>query len=1277
MNESPFKFLDSYTKADKDIFFGREKETEEIFSRLFYSKMLLIYGPSGSGKTSLLQCGVANRFGEHDWKPIFIRRKQNIIHSINSELGKQAITSLKEKSTVKENLYSLYLDYLTPIYLIFDQFEELFIFGTIDEKQEFVNEIKNILSSSDGNTHIIFSIREEYLANLTAFEDDIPELFENRIRIEKMKKPQAIAAIEEPCKVGEVSLEEGVSEKVLERLSTKSGFIELTWLQVIMDSLYKKAFERDTSQLIIKNEDVDQLGKMGDVLGNFLNEQLKAMEEGEKGEAILKAMISSDGTKRQLTIEELNSSLQSLGKQFSKENILNLLQHLVNVRIISDKDENGRYELKHDSLAAKIYEKLTLAEKELLEVRQFIENAYQHYLNRKVLLRQEDLNYISPYQSKLILKNELLNFIKASKKEIEKTRKRKRRVIAIAGLMAITILIGFSYWTWKQSRISRSNELAAFALTKLETDPTLAYLLSEKAYRTYEGFLSKKVLFESFNKKNFYRTLPGSDFQISPTDNYLITTTSDTTIALWNINFNLIKDEIPHNKYSNNGYIIRPIIINDGKLFITSKDFVIYTWSSEGQLIDKFIFDRKEFNLDDEKLQFKYYIFDDRYVVLYIYSESNLCYVLDIKTREKIRIAAGDSTNENIWQVKISFDRKHFLIATQSDLSPENDNLYLYNRNGNLLNITQIKAYSTPHFINDSSYFLDGRDTSFKIYNLKGKIIKQLNLGNGFCYLMDYSKDSIMIVLKDNTAYIVNQSDYTTHNLGICSLSGGNFSETSKYIAIYNYRTDISIIYNTDGSKVSELDGPFISFSSDDKYSITKKANTINVNTIDGNLISSLIVPKSNNLDAILFKSNEHIILSNGYSNHCYLWKFLEKDPLVFNNKALLGMNKPLTCRSSEKYYTSDFLKISSSGELLLSSIGSDTLYLFNNYGNLVNKFIEGEGKEFYNGFFLNNDKNILTLNIHNESILWHTNGDKIFSFDYFGKIENSTNTFQYLPKIDLIISNSKNDNTTIYVYKLDGDVVNKLYGHNSPVVSIKADNNNLYSLSENGKIYIWNLSNISESNCLIDSIIFNRTKPIYINFSKDKNKFLVCFSDSSFYVGDIRKVNNRDLSHKFTDYYNKIEFINDDLYLCHFIESRTAIISGNGKRFKQFVVMAYNGKLIKSNGEELKPIKNTNVIYSLNIDQTCDQLICSYKNKQNECKTSILDNNLNILYTIPTSTIAFSPNDDFIAAIEEGKIKLYPANVEKIVKLIREDKIYGEIRDFTEEEKKEFRIKN
>jgi len=33
----PFKFLDPYTKADRDIFFGRDREIDELYSRLLAS----------------------------------------------------------------------------------------------------------------------------------------------------------------------------------------------------------------------------------------------------------------------------------------------------------------------------------------------------------------------------------------------------------------------------------------------------------------------------------------------------------------------------------------------------------------------------------------------------------------------------------------------------------------------------------------------------------------------------------------------------------------------------------------------------------------------------------------------------------------------------------------------------------------------------------------------------------------------------------------------------------------------------------------------------------------------------------------------------------------------------------------------------------------------------------------------------------------------------------------------------------------------------------------
>ena len=62
----PFKFLDSYTVEDRNIFFGREKEIEEIFRMLYSGKLILVYGRSGTGKSSIVNCGLLSRIPRED-----------------------------------------------------------------------------------------------------------------------------------------------------------------------------------------------------------------------------------------------------------------------------------------------------------------------------------------------------------------------------------------------------------------------------------------------------------------------------------------------------------------------------------------------------------------------------------------------------------------------------------------------------------------------------------------------------------------------------------------------------------------------------------------------------------------------------------------------------------------------------------------------------------------------------------------------------------------------------------------------------------------------------------------------------------------------------------------------------------------------------------------------------------------------------------------------------------------------------------------------------------
>ncbi|MCK4663666.1 MAG: ATP-binding protein, partial [Bacteroidales bacterium] len=271
---SPFKFLDSYTKQDKDIFFGREQEIEELYQKVFESKILLVYGISGTGKSSLIDCGLANKFNDSDWLPINIRRGKDINESLITALSKNALTPFKEipasagtestKSmsspkamTIKsgvipekakriseisltKTLKSIYLDHFKPIYLIFDQFEEVFIFGSKEERKEFIKNVKKVIES-EVQCKFLFVIREEYLAGITEFEKEIADFFSNRMRVEKMNRQNAKQVIEEPCKVYNIEVEKGFAEELIEKLSPESTEVELTYLQVYLDKVFRTA----------------------------------------------------------------------------------------------------------------------------------------------------------------------------------------------------------------------------------------------------------------------------------------------------------------------------------------------------------------------------------------------------------------------------------------------------------------------------------------------------------------------------------------------------------------------------------------------------------------------------------------------------------------------------------------------------------------------------------------------------------------------------------------------------------------------------------------------------------------------------------------------------------------------------------------------------------------------------------------------------------------------------------------------------------------------------
>jgi len=403
-----------------------------------------------------------------------------------------------------------------------------------------------------------------------------------------------------------------------------------------MDKLYRKAIENKST--VIKNSYIDELSSIGDVLTVFLDEQLNNMSNAEQGEAVLKRMISASGTKRRLLPFEILEDLKTTGVEMDETTLQNILHYFINVRIITEKDENGYYELRHDSLASRIYERMTAIEKEIIEVKKFIENEYYSFTKWGKLLDEKDLKYLAAYESLMFLNENIVSFIKQSKNKIKKAKQLKRNIFVIAASIIIVSLTIFGIYTYKaqkkaelEAKIQKSISLANSSLLNKDTDATLAYLLAEKAYKIYPTDEALGALINAYKMSPFYNQITGNEFIFSPSGKYILTTSIiDNTINIYDYTGKLLSKCIGHK-----GQIhYKRTHFSDDEKFIISESLVDSSkiiWNINGKLIKKYKlhpgeFSKKEYNYDfkpDKRIFLNGYAINcyniNKDTVLYVY----------------------------------------------------------------------------------------------------------------------------------------------------------------------------------------------------------------------------------------------------------------------------------------------------------------------------------------------------------------------------------------------------------------------------------------------------------------------------------------------------------------------------------------------------------------------------------------------------------------------------------------------------------------------------------
>lgn len=471
---SPFKFLDSYGPADKPLFFGRDAEIEQLYRLIGETNLVLVYGQSGTGKTSLIQCGLANRFLATDWFQLAVRRGDDINQSLDREIRTKAVTPIDAGAAPVEAIRSLYLDHLRPVYLIFDQFEELSILGTDAEREAFYATIAAIVRS-DLSCKIIISLREEYLATLDRFEQVVPALFAKRLRVEPMTMSGIEQVLLGTCAALGITLEHGTdtARRIIAKLADERGGVRLAYLQVYLDRLYHHVGARAGAgdRVVFTDAAIEQTGTIGDLMAAFLDEQSRATQaeldgahpdqRARKVQLLLEQFVTVDGTKQPRSRAEIAPSADGW--------IDGALASLQRARIL--RVDEDRYELAHDSLAGRIADNRSIARKSLLMVQKLVRDRVAAFGQTRTYLNAEEISVVRRARlvgagdadgTGLDLAEPEAKFVRRS---IRKLRFRRFRLVLYGLLTLVVIVVLAALLSFDDGNIIASDEADSTAFS--------------------------------------------------------------------------------------------------------------------------------------------------------------------------------------------------------------------------------------------------------------------------------------------------------------------------------------------------------------------------------------------------------------------------------------------------------------------------------------------------------------------------------------------------------------------------------------------------------------------------------------------------------------------------------------------------------------------------------------------------------------------------------------------------------------------------------------------
>jgi len=372
---------------DAALFFGRQRETEELYLRILSVPLLLQFGKSGLGKTSLLQAGLFPRLRTKPFLPVMIRLNdpaESLTDAVARSIRESVVNEGVDIGDTSAGLWELLATttawredlLLTPV-LAFDQFEEVFTLWDQRFRTELAAELGRLATGTPPerlrgaqldrpDVKLLISLKETHLGDLEQFSARIPRLFQERLRLEPLSANDAADAVVNPAKLEDqeywtrpFTYDENTLDNMLTYLKGRSDVIEPFQLQLLCRHAEGIAQRKESihnltegGPVTLTMDDFKGNDAFAVVLSNFYRDVLSRISspaERRRAAALCEeGLLGSSG--QRLMLEKT----QILSEYGVSEKTLDVLGR---ERLVSEERrmESTFYELSHDRLAESVF----------------------------------------------------------------------------------------------------------------------------------------------------------------------------------------------------------------------------------------------------------------------------------------------------------------------------------------------------------------------------------------------------------------------------------------------------------------------------------------------------------------------------------------------------------------------------------------------------------------------------------------------------------------------------------------------------------------------------------------------------------------------------------------------------------------------------------------------------------------------------------------------------------------------------------------------------------